>query len=226
MADAAMVPTGASKRVRLSLVVITKNEERNIEACLESVRWADEVVVIDPESHDRTVEIAGRYTEKLCVRPWMGFGPQKNLGIDLASHEWIMVLDADERVTNELWEEISRTLREGPAPEVAGYAIPRRNFFYGRWIRGGGLSPDYQVRLFRRFAGRYDDTRLHERLSLSGRVLRLQAPLDHYSISSVGQHVGKMIGDTTLGAQEKRKGGSRVTALKVGGSHLVTMAKT
>ncbi len=226
MADAAMNPTANLEQVPISLVVITKNEERNIRDCLESVRWADEVVVIDAESSDRTVEIAKRYTEKLFVRPWVGFGSQKNFGIDQAANEWIMILDADERATSGVREEISRILRDGPAPEVAGFEIPRRNFFYGRWIRGGGLSPDYQVRLFRRSAGRYDDTRLHERLSLGGRILRLNSPLDHYSISSVGQHVAKMIGYTTLGAREKRNVGSRVTPLQVGGNHLVTIAKT
>ena len=99
-------------QAKLSVVIITKNEEKNIKACLESVKWADEIIVVDAESDDRTVEIAKQYTDKVFVKPWSGFGPQKNWGISKAQHEWIFILDADERVTPELKEEILVTISE------------------------------------------------------------------------------------------------------------------
>jgi glycosyltransferase involved in cell wall biosynthesis len=151
----------------IAAVVITKDEERNIGPCLESLRWTDEIIVVDACSGDRTVEIARQYTDRLFVRAWPGFGPQKNFGIDKTNADWVLVVDADERVTEPLQKEILALLRTGPPADVAGFEIPRRNYFYGKWIRGGGIYPDYQLRLFRRSAGRYDDVLLHERLSRS-----------------------------------------------------------
>ncbi len=209
----------------LSVLIITKDEERNIRACLDTVRWADEIIVVDAESGDRTVEIVRQYTDHVLVRSWRGFGPQKNIGIERATGEWLLIVDADERVTNGLREEILAVTGEAD-PEVAGYEIPRRNFFYGRWVLGGGMYPDYQLRLFRRAAGRYDDTALHERLSLRGKILRLKSPLDHHSMPTIQQHVRKMMRYTTLGAQEKLKERSRVTLVDIGGNHLGTVVKT
>jgi len=214
------------ERPRLCAIVITKNEEQNIQGCLESVRWADEIVVVDAESVDRTVQAARRYTDKVFVRSWPGFGPQKNFAMDQATSEWILVVDADERVTDTLQQEIRRVLQAGPASDVAGFEIPRRNFFYGRWIRGGGIYPDYQLRLFRRSAGRYDDVLLHENLRLSGRIERLVHPMDHHSMPGVREHVRKMIGYSTLGAQEKLKARSRVTVMDLAANHLGTIFKT
>ncbi len=210
----------------IAAIVITKDEERNIGPCLESVRWTDERIVVDACSRDRTVEVAGRYTDRVFVRTWPGFGPQKNFGIDQASAEWILVVDADERVTEPLRQEILALLRTGPPADVAGFEIPRRNYFYGKWIRGGGISPDYQLRLFRRSAGRYDDVLLHERLQLRGRVAKLENPFDHYSMPTIQAHVKKMMRYTTLGAKEKLKVRSRVTPLDLAGSHLMTIVRT
>jgi len=214
----------------VAAVIITKNEEQNIAACLESVRWADERILVDACSGDRTVEIARRYTDRIFVRSWPGYGPQKNFAINQSGSEWILVLDADERVTEALRNEILHVLSAGasgsPADPPAAFEIPRRNFFYGKWIRGGGLFPDYQIRLFRRSAARYDETLLHERLQVSGRIERLASPLDHHSMPTVAEHVRKMIRYTTLGAQVKLKARSRVSAVDLAGSHLVTMLKT
>lgn len=210
----------------IAAVIITKDEEQNIAACLESVSWADERIVVDGESRDRTVEIAKSLATQVHVRPWPGYGPQKNFGIDQAHSEWILIVDADERVTAPLREEVCRLMRAGPPADVGGYEIPRRNFFYGRWIRGGGIYPDYQLRLFRRTAGRYDDVLLHERFRLTGRVARLTSPLDHLSMPTIGHHVKKMMRYTTLGAQEKLKTSSRVTALELSANHLGTILKT
>ncbi|MEW6544047.1 MAG: glycosyltransferase family 2 protein [Nitrospirota bacterium] len=210
----------------IAAVVITKDEERNIAGCLESLRWADEIVVVDAESLDRTVEIAKAYTDRVFVRPWPGYGPQKNFGMDQTQADWILIVDADERITDPLREEIQTVLRNGPPPDLAGFEIPRRNFFYGRWIEHGGIYPDYQLRLIRRSAGRYDDVLLHERLQLNGRTDRLVHPMDHHSMPSIRDHVRKMRRYTTLGAEEKLKGRSRVTALELAGHHLGTIVKT
>ncbi|ALA59912.1 glycosyltransferase family 2 protein [Nitrospira moscoviensis] len=209
----------------LSIVVITKNEERNIDACLGSIRWADEIIVVDACSDDRTVDLARRYTEHVVVREWPGFGPQKNFAMDQATSEWILIVDADERVTDVLRDEILRTIGGTVPDEVAAFEIPRRNFFYGRWLRGGGVYPDYQIRLLRRGAGRYDDTLVHERLNLHGRISRLTQPLDHYSIPTVGHHFRKIARYTTLAASEKLKAEIRISPAQVAWHHLGTFLK-
>jgi glycosyltransferase involved in cell wall biosynthesis len=211
--------------VSIAAVVITKNEERNIEACLRSVHWVDEAIVVDACSEDRTVDIAKRHTDTVFIRPWPGYGPQKNYGLDQATADWILILDADERVSDALREEILGTIRR-PSPTPAGFEIPRRNFFYGRWIRRGGMYPDYQLRLFKRNAGRYDDVLLHEHLRLDGDVSRLVSPLDHFSMPTVGDHVRKSMRYTTLGALEKLKTRTRVSALDLAGSHVATILRT
>ena len=210
----------------VAAVVITKDEEANIAACLESVRWADETIVVDAESRDRTVEIARRYTSRVFVRPWPGYGPQKNFGIDQADADWILVVDADERITDGLRREIQALLAASPAADIGGYEIPRRNFFYGKWIQGGGLYPDYQLRLFRKTAGRYDDVRLHENFHLSGRRERLREPFDHYSMPTVNHHIRKMMRYTTLGAEEKLKRTASIGWWVIATHHLGTMLKT
>jgi glycosyltransferase involved in cell wall biosynthesis len=210
----------------VAAVVITKDEEANISACLQTLKWADEIIVVDAESHDRTAEIAKIYTPHVFVQPWLGYGPQKNFGIDRAKAEWILIVDADERVPERLRDEIAGVLRTAPRHEVGGYEIPRRNYFYGKWIQGGGLYPDYQLRLFRRTAGRYDDVLLHENFRLTGAIRRLQEPLDHHSMPTVGHHLRKMMRYSTLGAQEKLKHVSSVTAWTIGTHHVGTILKT
>ena len=210
----------------IAAVVITKDEEQNIADCLESVRWADELIVVDAESCDRTVELAKRYTPRIFIRSWAGYGPQKNFGIDQAGADWILVVDADERVTDELRREIQALLAAQPAADIGGYEIPRRNFFYGKWIQGGGLFPDYQLRLFRREAGRYDDVRLHENLRLTGLRERLSEPFEHYSMPTVNHHIRKMMRYTTLGADEKLKRAHHISGWVIATHHLGTMLKT
>ncbi len=218
--------TNQINQSKIAVVTITKDEEKNIAACLDSVQWADERIVVDAESRDRTIEIAKQHAAQVHVRPWPGYGPQKNFGMEQARAEWILIVDADERITPALREEIQAVIKAGPPVEIAGFEIPRRNYFYGRWIRGGGIYPDYQIRLIRKASGRYDDTQLHENLRLQGRIERLQQPMDHYSMPTVREHVRKMRRYTTLGAQEKLKSRSRVTALDIAGHHIGTILKT
>lgn len=209
----------------ISAVVITKNEETNIGPCLESLRWVDEIVVVDAESTDGTVAEARRFTDKIFVRSWPGFGPQKNFGFEQAQSEWILIVDADERVTEELQEEIQGILKNKSSENVAGYEIPRRNFFYGFWMKFGGMFPDYQIRLVKKGAVKYDDTLLHENLRLQGSVKKLQYFFNHYSNPTITHHVRKMAQYTSLASQEKLKRRDRVTLLNLGGNHLVTLFK-
>ena len=210
----------------IAAVVITKDEEHNITECLESLRWVDELIVVDAESRDRTVELAKQVTSRVCVRPWPGYGPQKNFGIDQAGADWILVVDADERVPDALRLEIQAVLAGRPPADIGGYEIPRRNFFYGKWIQGGGLYPDYQLRLFRKTAGRYDDVRLHENLALTGRRERLREPFLHYSMPTVNHHIRKMMRYTTLGADEKLKRVRQISGWTIATHHIGTILKT
>ena len=211
---------GCSDSHFLSGVVITKNEERNIRGCLNSLKWVDEIIIVDSESTDSTLEEAEKFTRKVFVESWKGFGPQKNFAIERAKGNWIFIVDADERVTDGLRDEIQCLLKNGQTPPVAGYRIARRNFFYGRWMQHGGMFPDFQLRLFRKDAGRYDDTFLHERLLLKGDIADLQGCLDHYSTPTITYHVRKMIQYTSLGARVRLKTLRRVTFMNLFGHHV------
>ena len=210
----------------LACVVITKNEEANIRDCLESIRWADELIVVDAESRDRTVELARTSGAKVWVRPWPGFGLQKNFGMAQASSDWILILDADERMTEELRGEV-RTCIEGwrPGAPVA-FRIPRRNFFYGAWVRGGGVYPDYQVRLFRQGLARYNNVAVHENLIVDGEIGTLVGHLDHYTERRIQDHFKKFGHYTTLAAQEKAKTGRTVGWIDLVFRPLVVWVKT
>ncbi len=163
----------------LSVILITKNEAANIRACLESVAWAGELIVVDSASMDGTQEIAREFTSHVHVHAdWPGFGAQKNRALSYASREWVLSLDADERVTPELRSEIEALLQN---PQADGYDIPRLSNFCGRFIRHSGWHPDYVLRLFRRGKGSFSDSLVHEAVQLQGTKARLQQPLLHYS---------------------------------------------
>jgi glycosyltransferase involved in cell wall biosynthesis len=187
-------------RARLSVVVITLNEEERLRECLDSVAWADEVIVVDAESQDKTVAIAREVTERVFVRPWPGFAAQKNFGLAQANGEWILSLDADETVSAALRAEIEAILAGGGA--AAGYAVPRRNVFWGRWVRHGGLYPDWQVRLFRRGEGRFVEHAVHESVSVTGGVARLGGHLEHRSYRDVADFLARADRYAALAAEE------------------------
>ena len=196
----------------LSVVIISYNEEQNIQGCLESARWADEIVVVDAFSTDNTPEICKEYTNKIYQRPWPGYGPQKNFGIRHASGDWIFVLDADERITPDLKQEVLDVLAHpGPEP-VAAYEVPRRNHFFGQWVKRAGQYPDYQLRLIKNGKACYNDKKLHENLIVEGPISKLKYPLDHYSYYSVGDWLGKMNRYTSLMAEEQDNPKKRVNA--------------
>ncbi len=186
-------------RPRISVVVITFNEETHLRTCLESAAWADDLVVVDAESADKTPSIAREFTDRLFVRPWPGFAAQKNFGLAQATGDWILSLDADEEVSPELKHAILGAVAAG---ETAGYRIPRRNIMWGRWIRHGGLYPDWQLRLFRRGQGRFVERAVHESLDVSGPVGRLDAPLIHRSYRGVADFLARADRYSTLAADE------------------------
>ncbi|MBI4589758.1 MAG: glycosyltransferase family 2 protein [Candidatus Rokubacteria bacterium] len=192
----------------LSVVVITWNEEERLRPCLESAAWADEIVIVDAESTDKTVQVAREFTDRIWVRPWPGFAAQKNFALEQAAGEWLLSLDADEQVTPELKREIEGVIaRSGPAD---GYAIPRKNFFWGAWARHGGLYPDYQLRLFRRGKGRFVARAVHESVAVQGPVGRLEAPLLHRSYRSLEEFIERSNRYSTLAAQEWIRSGGTV----------------
>ncbi len=192
----------------LSVTVITWNEEERLRPCLESVSWADEIIVVDAESTDKTVQVAREFTDRIWVRPWPGFADQKNFALEQAVGKWVLSLDADEQVTPELRREIEAVVARGGPTD--GYAIPRKNIFWGAWIRHGRLYPDYQLRLFKRGSGRFVERAVHESVEVRGTVGRLQSPLLHQSYRSLEEFLGRSNRYSTLAAEEWIRQGRRV----------------
>jgi (heptosyl)LPS beta-1,4-glucosyltransferase len=173
----------------ISVVVLTKNEERNIRPCLETLQWADELMVLDSFSEDATVEIAQDMGAEVHQHRFVNYPSQRNAALQLASGEWVFFVDADERVTPELEEEIRRVLDE---TGFAGWWVPRRNFIFGKWIRHAGWFPDYQLRLLRRDRARYDETReVHELVDLDGEAGYLEGLMIHYNYDTLEQFRAK-----------------------------------
>ena len=210
----------------LGCVIITKNEEANIQDCLASVAWSAERIVIDAESTDSTAELAQMTGARVIVRPWPGFGAQKNYGIEQVTSEWILVLDADERVPAPLQAEIRSTIAGWNPDDPPAYEIARRNYFYGAWVRHGGLYPDHQIRLFRRGAARYNDVPVHENLIVQGRLGRLANPMDHFTERRIQDHFRKFGQYTTLAAREKAASLGRVRRSDLVIRPLIVFVKT
>jgi len=164
---------------KLSIAIITYNEEPNIRRTLESVRWADEIVVVDSGSTDKTVEICQEYTDKVVYQEWLGFSSQKNFAIDNTTGEWVLSLDADEPVEPELGDEIRRIVASPDAFD--GYRIPRKTYFLDKQIRHGGWYPDYNLRLFRKGKGRFENRAVHEAIKVEGRIGTTEHALLHYA---------------------------------------------
>jgi glycosyltransferase involved in cell wall biosynthesis len=163
---------------KLSVIIITKNEAENIRACLESVEWADEIIVVDSGSSDATVEICREMGAQVHEHDWPGFGIQKNRALSYATNEWVFSIDADERVTPDLKAQLIKAMEDGSKD---GFFVPRLSQFCGRFIRHSGWYPDYVLRLFKGTRGRFSDDMVHERVILEGVAGRLTSPLLHYS---------------------------------------------
>jgi glycosyltransferase involved in cell wall biosynthesis len=194
---------------KLTVTVITRNESANIDAALASVSWADEILVIDAESTDGTADLARRRGARVDVRSWPGYSAQKNYAASLASHDWILSLDADERVTSELAAEIRSLLAS--EPPARGYRVPRVSHYLGRWIRGTDWYPDYQLRLYDRRAGEWNGRRVHESVALNGQPGVLTHDLQHLPYRDISHHLQTIDRYTTLAAEQMRADGRTVS---------------
>jgi glycosyltransferase involved in cell wall biosynthesis len=200
---------------KLSVTVITRNESASIAGALESVAWADEIVVVDSESTDDTVSQAKRFTSRVIVRPWPGYAAQKNFAAAQASHEWILSIDADERVPAALAGEI-RTILAADPPH-AGYRIPRVAYHLGRWIRTTDWYPDDQLRLYDRRAAAWTGAYVHESVAARGTVGRLRNELQHYPYRDVADHLETIDRYTTLAARQMHEAGRRSGLVQIAG---------
>ncbi len=195
----------------LSVAIITYNEENNIRDALESVKWADEIVVVDSLSTDNTLEICKEYTDKITSAEWSGFSNQKNRAIKLTTQPWVLVLDADERVSDDLKAEIVRTITDPDS--VDGYFISRKNYFAEKWIRHGGWWPDFTLRLFKRERGAFEEREVHEAIKVDGETENLENPILHYTYKSIDDFFVRMEKYSGLAAKELNKSGRKVSLL-------------
>lgn len=192
----------------LSIIVIARNEQRDLPACLESVRGvASEIVMIDSGSTDETVGIARRFGARIIVKEWEGYGRQKQAALDVATGPWILNIDADERVTPELAAEIRTALAGEPVQN--GFRIPFRHFFLGRRLRFGRFSTETHLRLFRKSAARYATQQIHEGIEVDGRTDRLKSPIDHHSYHDIQEYLEKCNRYTSMIARARFDAGQR-----------------
>lgn len=190
----------------LSVVVIARNEERIIERFMEGVKWAEEIIVVDDQSEDRTTEIASRYTDKIYRRALTSFAEQKNFGIGKATKEWILSIDADEIVTPELAQEIGEAVK---SDEYDAYEIPLKNIFLGHWIKHGGFYPFSRIRLFKKSKG-FWVRGIHEYVQVEGKVGKLKGPIEHHTVESISECMKTRDRFSELDAEELYSEGFRV----------------
>ncbi len=197
--------------IPVSAVIVTKNEEKNIGDALESVKDFEDIVVVDSFSEDRTTEICRQYTSKVFQHEWQGYAKQKQMAVDYAKKPWVLILDADERVTPELESEIMEKIGNihltqnselKTLSSYCGFYIPRKNFFLGKWIRHSGWWPDHTLRLFRKDLSYVEQREVHEKVLVNGSVGYLKNPLEHYTYRTISDYIKKMENYSTLSAKE------------------------
>ena len=187
----------------LSVIVITKNEAHNIEACLNSVSFAEDIVVVDAQSNDTTVELAKKYSTSVFIKPWHGFAAAKQFAVQQTKYSWILWLDADERVMPELAQEIKILIAQNP--NQAAFTVARRAYFLGRWIRHSGWYPGRVARLFNKERAEFNDAAVHEGLKINGAIGELQNDLLHYTDPNIYHYFSKFNRYTTLATEELAK---------------------
>ncbi len=197
-------------RLPISAAIITRNEEANLPDCLKSIAFADQVVVVDSGSEDKTVQIASSFGRDVYTEPFVGFGLQKQFAIDRCTHEWVLVLDADERIPDETAAKIKKIIF-GEETRAAGYSFPRKNYFQGRWIKHMGWWPDRVVRLFQKSYGRMSDVRVHESVVINGIIVELDVPIVHITESNLSKLLLKIDRYSSLAAIEAYQNGKRAT---------------
>jgi glycosyltransferase involved in cell wall biosynthesis len=204
--------------LKITATIITFNEEENVRAACESVAWADEILVVDSRSTDRTREVAAGCGARVVERDWPGFAAQKEFAARAASHDWVFSLDADERVSDQLGASLGELRGLDETRLADGYRIARRSFYMGRWIKGGGWYPDFQLRLYRRTRGRWEGAHVHEsvRMQAGARVETLAGDLLHYSVRDAAHH-HRMIGEryAPLAARKMFEAGRRTSPLRL-----------
>ena len=189
-------------RPKISACVITLNEEQKIRRCLRSLTWCDEIVVLDSFSTDRTRDICREFTERVYEHEWLGYVAQRNLLREMAIHPWVLFLDADEEVSPGLRQEIETELGRG-AERYVGYEFPRQVYYIGRWIRHGEWYPDVKLRLFSKAHGRTEGQEPHDKVVVSGPVMRLTHPIWHYTYDDISDHVSTLNRFSTITARQR-----------------------
>jgi glycosyltransferase involved in cell wall biosynthesis len=207
---------------KISVIIITKNEELQIEECLKSVGWADEIILVDSESADKTIDIAKRYTDKIFVRKWEGFAPQKSYALSLANNEWVLSLDADERISEELKHEI---LNMDLNP-FDGYSIQRNNYFLHKHIKTCGWEKDAQLRLFKKCKTSVTNRLVHEGFVVNGKTGTLKNPMLHFTYNTIESAFLKINHYSSLQALEKYKTKGRVTGFTITAHGIASFYKT
>jgi glycosyltransferase involved in cell wall biosynthesis len=207
----------------ISATLITYNEERNIAGALESVSWADEIVVVDSGSSDATLEICRQFTDRIYHRDWTGYADQKNFAVEKAGNDWIFSLDADERSSPELRTEIQNLVRRGFSR--SGYKIPRVAFFMGRWIRHGDWYPDGQLRLFDRRCGKWEGGRVHESFKMREKPGILTGEIYHYTYRSLSDYLKRLETYSSLAALDYEQKGRTATPWNLIGNPIAAFLK-
>ncbi len=182
---------------KLSIIILTKNNENTISYALESSKFADEIIVIDSGSSDKTLDIVKSFDVRLIEQEWLGYSKQKQLGVDLAKNDWVLVLDSDEEITNALKEEIKNTLVN---PKKDGYYVPRKNIYFGKMLNYG-LYPDRHIRLFNKTKGSFNGRDVHESVKIDGKVGYLKNYMIHYAYTTIDECIDKFNEYSTLGAK-------------------------
>lgn len=195
----------------LSVIIITKNESRHITRCLESVAWADEIIVLDSGSDDDTVALCRRFTDKVFETDWPGFGIQKQRALAKASGDWVLSVDADEWITAELRKEIEKAVTQ---TDINGFEMPRLSSYCGKEIRHGGWWPDYVMRLFQRMHGRFTGDPVHERIIVTGKIDKLSAPILHEAFVDPEEVLHKINHYSSLGAEKLYQAGKRTSLIQ------------
>jgi glycosyltransferase involved in cell wall biosynthesis len=198
-----------NKKVPLSVIIITKNEEERLPVCLKSVNFAEDIVVVDSGSKDKTTEIAKLFGCRVFVEKWKGFGLQKQSALQKTLYKWVLSLDADERVGTETARVISQVIQ---VPKAQAYSLPRKNFFHGKWIKHCGWWPDRVVRLFDKDFGEFQSP-IHESWITKGKIIHLNEPIEHYSFKSYSQMIEKLNKYSSVAAKELFDKDIRVTLL-------------
>ncbi len=207
VAEETKAPERAQPIPRVSAIIITKNEAHNLSECLATLNWVHEMIVVDAESEDGTADLAREFTDKVFIRKWEGYANAKSFALAQATGDWIFAIDADERVTPELREEICALL--SVEPQCAGYEMPRLANFLGKWMMHGGWYPGHVLRLFRREIGGFDNVAVHEAVQVPGKIGRLRHHLLHYTDPDIKHYFEKYNRYTSLAAEELQRQGKR-----------------